>query len=158
MVFGGLVGSTQTYLGGIDSIFTSSTAATVNLRELVSGSLINVVTLNGGAVSTVGPVTAVHYLGSTTAPPTIFSGFGTSPSIAGSDSGGRVTVGTGTPSTGVITFGTGFLNPPACVANDESHPVSIRATASLSGATLTLTTFSGNFTAGDTLTWVCVGY
>jgi len=87
---------------------------------------------------------------------TIASGFGTSPSIAGSDTGGRVTVGTGgLANSGVINFATTWSNAPACVANNETTQLVAFATATTTQLTIASTTAFG---AGDKLTWHCTGY
>jgi hypothetical protein len=52
------------------------------------------------------------------ATPTIASGFGASPSIAGKASFFTVTVGTGVTTTGVVNFNATFANAPACVASN----------------------------------------
>ncbi|HXG71683.1 MAG TPA: hypothetical protein VNJ04_13835 [Gemmatimonadaceae bacterium] len=88
--------------------------------------------------------------------PTIASGFGTTPAIAGKDAAGRVTVGTGGVAlTGVLTFSVAWTTAPACVANDEVTTLLVKATATTT--TLTLTSATA-WAAGDTLTWVCIGY
>jgi len=85
--------------------------------------------------------------------PTISSGFGTSPSIAGSDSAGRVTIGNPTGTSGVITFGTAWGTAPACTANDEVTGVAITT-----AATTTQLTLAGSFVAADTVVFTCIGY
>jgi hypothetical protein len=90
------------------------------------------------------------------AAPTITSGFGSSPAIAGSDAGGRITVGSGgSATTGAITFGTTWATAPACVANNETTTLLLKATATTT--TLTLASATA-FTAADKLTWICIGY
>lgn len=98
---------------------------------------------------------AQHLFVTPTTAPVIASGFGSSPTLAGSDGAGRITVGTGGASTGAVTFGTAFpagFNP-ACIANDETTGNLVRASA-----TTTTLTISGTMSAADTVTWVCVGY
>lgn len=88
--------------------------------------------------------------------PSITSGFGTTPAIAGKDMAGRITVGTGGVDTsGVITFGNAWTTAPSCTANDETTTLLVKATASTT--TLTLTSASA-WGAADKLTWVCIGY
>lgn len=88
--------------------------------------------------------------------PTIASGFGTSPSIAGADHAGRVTVGTGgIATTGAITFGQAFATAPACTVNNETTVLLAQATATTTTLTITSAT---PFTASDKLTYVCLGY
>ena len=99
-------------------------------------------------------ITSAHVLGTSKA--TIASGFGSNPTIAGTDLGGRVTVGTGgTATTGQINFGTAWTTAPACTANDETTVLPVQAAAAT--ATLILTSASP-WTPGDKLTWVCIGY
>lgn len=87
------------------------------------------------------------------ATPSITSGFGTSPSIAGNDNVGRVTIGTLPGTSGVVTFSSPFANAPICLANDETTSVNVRATA-----TTTTLTLNGVFLASDKVTFVCIGY
>lgn len=86
----------------------------------------------------------------------IGSGFGSSPSIAGGDEAFRVTVGSGgVATTGVVTFAVGYTTAPACVANDETTTLLVKATATTSQVTLTSATAWG---AADKLTVICKGY
>lgn len=88
--------------------------------------------------------------------PTIASGFGTSPSIAGNDEAFRVTVGTGGVATsGIVTFGTAYTNAPICIAQNETTGLLLRATASTTNVTLTSAT---PFSAADKLTVLTRGY
>ncbi len=87
--------------------------------------------------------------------PTIASGFGSSPSIAGSDSNGRVTVGTGgSAATGTINFAVTWGSAPMCTANNETTLLYLQATASTTTLVLTSAT---PFGAADKLTWLCIG-
>jgi len=143
-----------------DSIFylSSSTSANGGLAALSfnreSGSIMKI---GQGTTSGFGDLRARHLLTATSVgAPTIASGFGTTPSIAGGDDGGRITVGTGgVATTGVITFGVAYATAPACVANNETTIQLIQATATTT--TLTLTA-SAAFTAADKLTWNCRGW
>jgi hypothetical protein len=85
---------------------------------------------------------------------TVASGFGTSPSVTGSDSVGRVTVGSGGIAlTGVVNFAkTWDGRPPVCFAKDETTGAMINAVPTYT--TLTLSQ-SGAFGAGDILAWSC---
>jgi hypothetical protein len=93
----------------------------------------------------------------TGATPTIGSGAsdcGTSPSIGGNDSAGRVTVGASNGGQCTITFATAWPNAPVCSAFDETTGNLVRpAAASTSSVVL-----AGTLTAGDTLVYHCVGY
>lgn len=102
-----------------------------------------------------GTSSAVHYKGGGAAP-SIASGFGSSPSIAGTDTSGRITVGTGgVASTGTITFAVAFGTAPACYANNETSQIPAFATAT---TTTLVIASSSAFAAADKLTYVCVGY
>jgi hypothetical protein len=82
------------------------------------------------------------------------SGCGTSPTIAGTDVAGRITIGT-TPGTCVITFAKAFTtNAPACVVNNQTSAVTNRAT-SVGTSSFTI---SGTLTASDVIAWTCLGY
>ena len=85
--------------------------------------------------------------------PTIRSGFGSSPSLAGTDGGGRVMVGTGGDTGGVVTFGVPWAKAPSCLAQNETSPQTVRATASATALILT-----GTLAETDKLTWICIGY
>jgi hypothetical protein len=88
--------------------------------------------------------------------PTITSGFGTTPSIAGKDAAGRVTVGTGgTAATGTITFGTAWTTAPVCTAANETSQITLFPTATTTTLVLASTT---PFNASDKLVWICVGF
>lgn len=139
----------------------SSTAAAGGTPDLGMGrNAAGVAEINTGTAGRFQDIKLRHLVGgavATYAPaPTIASGFGTSPSIAGSDIAGRITVGTGGSDTnGVITFGTSWATAPACIAVNETQNLAVRATAT--ATTLTLTSPSA-FTAADKLVWNCIGY
>ncbi len=143
-----------------DSIFylSSNTSANGGLAALSfnreSGSIMKI---GQGTTSGFGDLRARHLLTATSVgAPTIASGFGTTPSIAGGDDGGRITVGTGgVATTGVITFGVAYTTAPACVANNETTILLVQATATTTTLTLTSAT---PFGAADKLTWVCRGW
>ena len=79
---------------------------------------------------------------------------GTSPSIGGNDSAGRVIVGVGNGGRCTITFASPWLNPPVCSAFDETTATLVRPTASsTTGMVLT-----GAFAAGDVLAYSCLGF
>lgn len=82
------------------------------------------------------------------------SGCGTSPTIAGTDVAGRITIGA-TPGTCVITFAKAFTtNAPSCVVNNQTSAVTNRAT-SVGTSSFTI---SGTLTASDVIAWHCIGY
>lgn len=91
--------------------------------------------------------------------PTVANGAsdcGTSPSIAGNDNAGRVTVGSSTNGGYcTVTFANAWTtNAPICVAQDEVTAVLVRVT-NVSTSSFRIT---GAIVAGDTLAYHCVGY
>jgi hypothetical protein len=94
----------------------------------------------------------------TGATPTVGSGSsdcGTSPSIGGNDSAGRVTVGaSANGGRCTITFVSPWPNPPVCSAFDETSGNLVRPIAASTGSIA----LAGSLTAGDSLVYHCVGY
>lgn len=89
--------------------------------------------------------------------PTVAAGAGdcgTSPSIVGTDSGGRVTVGSSTNG-GVctVTFHTAYTNSPVCVASDNTTSITLQAIT-----TTTTVALTGVVVAADSLSFVCIGF
>lgn len=84
--------------------------------------------------------------------PTISSGFGTTPSIAGTASTFKVTVGSGGDTTGVVLFAVTWANAPTCVANNETSAQLVRATP-----TTTQVTLAGTMNASDVVSVLCFG-
>jgi hypothetical protein len=83
----------------------------------------------------------------------IISGFGGSASVIGGDTAGRVVIGTGGSSVGVLAFGSGYAeSPPSCFAQNETRSNPIRATPKVNQLTLT-----GTMMAGDKVNYWCVG-
>lgn len=94
----------------------------------------------------------------TGATPTVGSGpsdCGTSPSIGGNDSAGRVTVG-GSTNGGkcTITFASSWPNPPVCSVFDETTGSLVRPSAASTGSVA----WTGTLLAGDSLVYQCIGY
>ena len=93
----------------------------------------------------------------TGATPTVGSGSsdcGTSPSIGGNDSAGRITVGAANGGRCTITFVSPWPNPPVCSAFDETTGNLVRPTAASTGSVA----LTGTLTAGDSVVYNCVGY
>lgn len=142
-----------------NKIFGFSSAVNLNGGNLIDAAIgrngIGIIEVNNGTLGTLRDLIQRHPLGGGTAP-TITSGFGTTPSIAGSDSAGRVTVGTGgTAATGTITFGTAWATAPACTAANETTQLALFPTATTTTLVLASST---PFTAADKLVYICVGY
>lgn len=114
-----------------------------------------IVEVNNGVAGTLRDLIQRHPLAGGTSP-TITSGFGTTPSIAGKDAAGRITVGSGgTAATGTITFGTAWATAPVCTAANETTQLALFPTATTTTLVLASTT---PFTAADKLVYQCVGY
>lgn len=110
-----------------------------------------VVTRIGGFVSgwtdNVGPMVVSG------ATPTITSGFGTSPTIVGSQTSFRVTVGSGGAASGVLGFPSTWLNTPTCQVWDETTSNLMRPTPTTGALTIT-----GTMVAADVIGASCSAY
>jgi len=72
----------------------------------------------------------------------------TSPSVAGSDAAGKITVGATSGTSCTLTFSAAYVFAPACVANGASYT---RITSTTTAAVLT-----GSFAAGEVISYICV--
>lgn len=80
---------------------------------------------------------------------------GTSPSIAGSDSGMIMTVGTGgVATTCAVNFSAAWSTPPSCVAQNDTDRVAYSIAVTTTAITITAT---AAFTAGSKFNIICVG-
>jgi hypothetical protein len=88
--------------------------------------------------------------------PTV-SSCGTSPSIAGNDNNGRVTIGTsiGADTSCTITFAQSWTTAPSCVVNNESQVQLGRAVANTTTLTIDVST---TFTDSNVWNYQCEGY
>jgi predicted acyltransferase len=66
---------------------------------------------------------------------------------------GRVTVGTGGDTSGIVHFGLSWGTAPVCVAANETTAQPVRSTPSTTALTLT-----GTLAAADVVSWHCIGY
>lgn len=89
--------------------------------------------------------------GQATAP--TLSACGTTPSIVGTDTNGKVTVGTGVTTSCTLTFGTAFTNAPACTVSGDNTAVTYIATTSTTALTIT----SSADMASDVVSYICMG-
>lgn len=143
---------------GVVRLANTSTVAARNAGDTGD---ITLITATAADAVQVGSANAAEFdvvLGSNTlkftaATPTISSGFGTTPSIAGTSSAFKVTVGSGGDTTGVVLFNVTWATAPTCVANNQSTAQLVRATP-----TTTQVTLAGTLTASDVLSVLCVGY
>ena len=82
------------------------------------------------------------------------SGCGGSPTIAGNDVVGRITIGSSPTTACTVDFSSNWRNAPFCSCNDETTAVGCRA----SGNTVSQVTLNGSFVAGDKVSFGCTGY
>jgi hypothetical protein len=98
-----------------------------------------------------------HYViggGGTTTVASGSSDCGTSPSLAGNDNVGRVTVGSSANGGKcTVTFANSWTNAPVCSVADETTANSVRPVA-----TTTTLAITGTLTAADKIVYRCVGY
>jgi hypothetical protein len=90
--------------------------------------------------------------------PSLGAGCGTGATIAGSDTAGKVTLGTGNTYC-IITFATAYANAPACVAMNETNGGSHAVSAGVKTSTTQLMFDAGApWSDGDTLAYICSSY
>lgn len=94
-----------------------------------------------------------HIVMTGTAPAVSSCGTG-SPSVAGTDVAGRITIGTGTPSSCTLTFANAYATAPSCTVGDETTSLLLKGIASTTTLVITAVAF-GN---GDTISYICLGY
>jgi len=90
--------------------------------------------------------------------PTLAPGCGTGASITGSDTAGKVTLGTGNTYC-ILTFSTAFANPPACVATNETnggaHAIAVGVKTS---TTQLMIDAAAPWADGDNIAYICQSY
>lgn len=152
-------GSPYSTVGSYGSQVRSDGAFVWSLNTTVPGTIDTALVRNAAGVVEVSSnytggtsrdLMARHLLGGGTAP-TVTGDGSSNGSIAGKDTFSKVTVGTGTTTSIVITFGTAYTNAPACVVNAQTTATSINVATTTTTATLTTTAF----TAGEVLHVVC---
>lgn len=86
--------------------------------------------------------------------PTITAGCGTSPSLVGSATAGKLNVGTGGTATNcTLTFPTAFTTAPSCIVQDETTILAVRGTST---TTTLVITAALAFTASDIVSYICI--
>lgn len=136
-------------LANTDAVMARNAADDGNISLLTSNASDQVVL--GGTNAT-----ALKYTDGTrsifwrTSAPTISSGFGTTPAIAGNASVFKVTVGSGGDTTGVVLFNSTWATAPVCLANNETSAQLVRATP-----TTTQVTLAGTMNAADVVGVSC---
>jgi len=95
-------------------------------------------------VSAPDPGVTVH-LGTASAAAPAVTSCGTSPSIAGTDTAGEITMGTGSPTACTITFNVAYVSSPFCTVTWQANPLLAQSYAVTTTAiTLTQTATSSN--------------
>jgi hypothetical protein len=143
--------------GATGSAGNSVTLAPVNYEFMAlqfDGSNFRIVSITPRSASALGMFGHQITTGATPAVGSGSSDCGTSPSIGGNDSAGRVTVGSANGGSCTITFVSPWPNPPVCSVFDETRGTLVRPMAA-STATVALT---GTFADGDVLAYQCVGF
>jgi hypothetical protein len=143
--------------GATGSAGNSVTLAPINYEFMAlqfDGGNFRIVSITPRSASALGMLGHQITTGATPALGSGSSDCGTSPSIGGNDSAGRVTVGAANGGRCTITFVSPWPNPPVCSAFDETSPTLVRPIAT-STASMVLT---GAFSAGDVLDYSCLGF
>lgn len=129
---------------GIDAAIGRNTTNTLEVNTGTLGTYGDLVVRNSNANHLIGIGTA----------PTVTGNGSSNGSITGKDSFCKVTVGTGTTTSIVITFGTEYANAPVCVVNAQTTTTPINVVTTTTTATLTCAAF----TAGEVLCVVTGGF
>jgi hypothetical protein len=88
--------------------------------------------------------------------PTLGAGCGSGANIVGSDTAGKITLGTGS-GVCVLSFSTAFANAPACMAMNETNG-GAAATAAGVKSTPTNLTVAVPWADGDVISYICSSY
>lgn len=82
------------------------------------------------------------------------SSCGSSPSIVGSATSGKITIGSGSTTSCTATFAVAYANAPACVVTGNSTAITYGDSTSTTALTIT----SSADMAASVISYVCVGY
>jgi hypothetical protein len=133
------------------------TLASINYEFLAlqfDGSNFRIVSITPRSAASLGMLGHQIMTGATPAVGSGPSDCGSSPSIGGNDSAGRVTVGAANGGKCTITFASPWPNPPVSSAFDETTGNLVRPIAALT----TSVAVTGIINSGDSLVYHCVGY
>lgn len=86
---------------------------------------------------------------------------GTAPTVAGTDTAGVITIGTGTPAACTVTFARTFVNAPTCYFNDRTTAGKTNAGTTyqvVEAAASVTVTFQAATVNGDVISYSCLGY
>ena len=154
----GTSGGSILYPAGASGTAGSSvTLAAINYEFLAlqfDGSNFRVVSITPRSAAALGMLGHQIMTGAT---PTVGPGSsdcGTSPSIGGNDSAGRITVGAANGGRCTITFVSPWPNPPVCSAFDETTGNLVRPMATSNNSVALI----GTLVSGDSVVYQCVVY
>ena len=109
-------------------------------------------------VMMVGAVVLILSATSFAGTPTLVTGCGSGASVVGSDTAGKVTLGSGNTYC-VLNFSTAYANPPACVGMNETnggaHAVAVGIKTS---TTQMMIDAAAPWADGDTIAYLCQSY
>jgi hypothetical protein len=144
--------------GATGTAGTSVTLAATNYEFLVlqfDGSNFRIVSITPRSAAALGMLGHQIMTGATPAVASGSSDCGTSPSIGGNDSAGRVTVGASTNGGRcTVTFASPWPNPPVCSVFDETTGNLVRPIATSTSSVV----LTGTLAAGDSIVYQCVSY
>lgn len=143
--------------GATGTAAASITLAAINYEFLAlqfDGSNFRVVSITPRSASAFGMLGHQIMTGATPVVGSGSSDCGTSPSIGGNDSAGRITVGAANGGQCTITFASPWPNPPVCSAFDETTGNLVRPMATSNNSVSLI----GMLAAGDSLVYQCVGF
>jgi hypothetical protein len=154
----GTAGGSILYPAGASGTAGSSvTLAAINYEFVAlqfDGSNFRIVSITPRSASALGMLGHQITTGATPAVGSGSNDCGTSPSIGGNDSAGRITVGAANGARCTISFVSPWPNPPVCSAFDETTGNLVRPAAT-SNSSVSLI---GTLTPGDSVVYQCVGY
>ena len=112
--------------------------------------------VSGTAVNALATVltldSARHFISGGSAP--ALSVCGTTPAISGTDTAGKITIGTGATTSCTATFNKAYTNAPACTIAGDNSAVTYAATTTTTALTITS---SANM-ASDVVSYICLAY
>ncbi len=142
--------------GGVTSIAQVAGMLTDVTNGSADGDLVFYTMFNGVAADEKLRINNVGHVVTKGTAPTITANCGTTPSVAGTDIAGRITVGTGGVDTAcTLTFANAWAVAPSCHVQDETTITGFTAVAS---TTTLIITAGGAITASDKITYTCWGY
>lgn len=135
---------------------THANGATVSFFGIVDGS--TTAAAPAFAATSTGDMWWNGHLLSGGVAPALGSGVGTGATVSGNDNAGRLVSGSGASASFTLTFAQPWVNAPVCLAQDETTRAKNPLVAStVSGSAVTFTAASAP-TAGDKISYACVGF